>query len=318
VGTVRARTAAIGRAVGVLLGGCAVVAVGSGGAGATVTSPITSPITSTVVSTITSTVTSTVGAKAGTTEYDLALGDSLAAGGGSPDGKGYVVDLFDHEKSHDRHLVLENLSCDGASTTSMMEGPGCSYATGTQLGDAEAFLQAHRGQVAFVTIDIGANDIDGCAEGTAIDLACVSAGLNAVTTNTLKIIAGLEAAAGSTPIVGMSYYDPFLADWLTGPSGEGVADQSESIAEQLNTILRDDFGTTRTADVDGAFKTTDFSPGGHYDGTKVPVNVGRICAWTNMCTEGDFHADDAGHAQIAEAYEKVLGPLLAADGEGRR
>jgi lysophospholipase L1-like esterase len=203
-------------------------------------------------------------ATAKTPVYDLALGDSLAAGGGSPDGKGYVIDLFDHEKTRHRGLVLENLSCDGASTTSMMDGPGCSYTTGTQLGDAEAFLRAHVGHMAFVTIDIGANDIDTCADGTTIDTACLAAGLNAVTVNTPKIVSGLEAAAGSTPVVGMTYYDPFLADWLTGSSGRSLAEQSESIAEELNAILVQDFEAASTANVQGAFKTSDFSPGGHF------------------------------------------------------
>jgi hypothetical protein len=81
-----------------------------------------------------------------TTEYYLALGDSLAAGVGSPDGKGYVADLYKKEskKAKKEHvdLVLENLSCSGATTGSMINGPGCDYATGTQLGDADAFLEA--------------------------------------------------------------------------------------------------------------------------------------------------------------------------------
>ena len=55
--------------------------------------------------------------------------------------------------------------------------PGCDYATGTQLGDAEAFLAAHPGQTAFVTIDIGANDVDGCTSGTTINESCVENGL---------------------------------------------------------------------------------------------------------------------------------------------
>ena len=35
----------------------------------------------------------------------------------------------------------------------------CHYAAGSQLDAAVAFLQAHPGQVAFITIDIGANDL---------------------------------------------------------------------------------------------------------------------------------------------------------------
>jgi len=164
-------------------------------------------------------------AKAATTrtEYYLALGDSLAAGVGSPDGKGYVPDLFKKasKKSKKEHasLVLENLACSGATTGSMIDGPGCDYSTGTQLGDAEAFLEAHPGQTAFVTIDIGANDVDDCTSGTTINETCVTNGLNAVSTNLPVILSGLTSAGGTTPIVGMSYYDPFLAAWLLGAAG---------------------------------------------------------------------------------------------------
>jgi hypothetical protein len=35
-----------------------------------------------------------------------------------------------------------------------------------------------------------------------------------------------------------------------------------------------------------------------------------------MCSEQNIHANDTGHARIAKAFEKILGPLLAAD-EGR-
>ncbi len=60
---------------------------------------------------------------------------------------------------------------------------GCTFATGTQLGDAEQFLQAHRGQVTFLTIDIGANNLDGCFSLSGIDANCVTTGENQVATD---------------------------------------------------------------------------------------------------------------------------------------
>jgi lysophospholipase L1-like esterase len=252
-----------------------------------------------------------------TTEYYLALGDSLAAGVGSPDGKGYVPDLYKKasKKSKKEHgsLVLENLACSGATTGSMINGPGCDYASGTQLGDAEAFLAAHPGQVAFVTIDIGANDVDDCTSGTTINESCVENGLAAINSNLPVILSGLQSAGGTTPIVGMSYYDPFLAEWLLGGSGETLAKQSVGLLDDLNGILSSDYGAGETADVAGAFKSADFSPGGRYQGTKVPINVGLICRWTLMCSEENIHANDAGHARIAQAFAKIVLPLLAGD-----
>jgi lysophospholipase L1-like esterase len=198
----------------------------------------------------------------------------------------------------------------------MINGGGCPYATGTQLGDAEAFLAAHAGHVAFVTIDIGANDVDSCVSATGVDMTCFNNGMSAVTTNVPLILSGLASAGGSTPVVGMSYYDPFLAAWvLLGTSGQGIAHESETLADGLNSLLVGDFGSARTADVAGAFATSNFSLTAKYGGTTVPVNVARVCEWTHMCTSEDFHADDAGHAHIAKAFEKVLPPLLAS---GRR
>jgi lysophospholipase L1-like esterase len=297
------RAAAALVAVGTLLGTGAVV--GSGTAGASVRSGAR----------VTGTPT--------TTEYYLALGDSLAAGVGSPDGKGYVADIEKLEAKKEAkkgskksgkksvNLVLETLGCSGATTGSMIDGPGCT--TGTQLGDAEAFLEAHPGQVAFVTIDIGANDVDGCTEGTTINVTCVTDGLDAVTTNLPVILSGLRSAGGSTPIIGMSYYDPFLAAWLEGSSGQTLAKESVTLLDDLNGILASDYGAADTADVADAFKSSDFGKGGQYDGKKVPVNVGLICKWTLMCSEENIHANNAGHAVIAKAFEKILGPIVADD-----
>ena len=247
-------------------------------------------------------------------QYYVALGDSLGAGtGASTPSNDYVNLVYQHELANHPGLQLLNLSCGGATTGSVINGPGCSYSTGTQLGDAEAFLEAHPGQTAFMTIDIGANDVDGCTSGTTINQTCVTNGLEAISSNLPVILSGLESAGGTTPIVGMSYYDPFLAAWLLGGSGETLAEQSVGLLDDLNGILSSDYGSADTADVTGAFKSSDFSPGGRYEGVKVPVNVGLICHWTLMCSEENIHADDAGHAQIAQAFEKIVTPLLKSE-----
>src|SRR5580700_9691159 len=191
-----------------------------------------------------STSTQSTGTQSTGTQYYLALGDSLAAGVGSPDGKGYVADIYAKEHKVLSGLVLENLSCSGATTGSMLDGGGCSYTTGSQEGDAEAFLKAHPGQVAFITVDIGANDVDGCTDGTSVDTACVTAGLNTITKNLPLVLSGLTSAGGSTPILGMSYYDPFLAEWLLGSSGQSLARQSVALLDELNGILAGDFGAS--------------------------------------------------------------------------
>ena len=167
------------------------------------------------------------------TTYYLALGDSLSTGVGATSGQGYVDDVYATEKSIIPGLELENLGCAGDSSTRMIHGGLChNYTTGNQLGDAEAFLASHKGTVKFVTIDIGGDDINGCAPTNE---TCVQKGLQALTANMPIILGGLRAAGGNVPIVGMTYYDPWLALYLNGPSGEQAATSSLAVLHQLNS-----------------------------------------------------------------------------------
>src|SRR6266571_4224478 len=158
--------------------------------------------------------------------YYLSLGDSLAQGyqpiGGTrsstviPTGynQGYADQLFKLERDKYTQLQLVKLGCGGESTVSMLYGSQNSNVAascgspsfyeyqypdgGTQLAEAVALLDAHRGSVAFITIDIGANDLTG------------PSGIGPLLTNLPMILTDLRAAAGpGVPIVGMSYYDPF-------------------------------------------------------------------------------------------------------------
>jgi lysophospholipase L1-like esterase len=90
----------------------------------------------------------------------LALGDSLAAGVQSQPsvvGGGYANRLAVHMRTVDPGIQLKNIAVPGETTTSFVDG---------QLAEAEAFLQAHRGRVPFVTIDIGGNDVAAAAPVT--------------------------------------------------------------------------------------------------------------------------------------------------------
>ncbi len=245
--------------------------------------------------------------------YYLALGDSLAYGiGATTPASGYVNDIYLHEAQRIEGLQLVNLGCPGATTTSMLDGPGCS--SGTQLAAAQAFLEAHPGQVAFATIDIGANDIEGCQSGTTIDLTCADDAFSTIATNLPEILSGLTQMYPGLPIFGMNYYDPFLAVWLTGSAGPSAAEESETLLGQLNNTLSQAYGVDGlpTADVATAFASTDFNLTGTYDGLSLPQNVANICNWTLMCTEENIHANDTGHALIASAFEPLIDAAIAA------
>jgi lysophospholipase L1-like esterase len=245
------------------------------------------------------------------TSYYLALGDSLATGGGATPGHGYVNDVYAHEAAIIPGLQLENLGCAGDSTTEMIHGGLCASreVTGNQLGDAEAFLASHVGTVKFVTIDIGGDDVNGCAPGGVINNTCVQRGLQAVATNMQTILRGLRAAGGNVPIVGMVYYDPWLAFYLNGTSGQQTATTSLGLVHQLNSTLRAAYKQyqARIAPVTKDFETWDSAPTGSFNGQTLPQDVANICNWTHMCEANpNNHANDTGYTVLATAFDARL------------
>ena len=249
-------------------------------------------------------------AKAPAPHYYLALGDWLATGiGASSSANDYVNLVATHEATRYPNLQAVNLGCGGATTASMADGPGCSYTTGTQLGDAVAFLRAHQRQVAFVTIDIGADDIAACQSSSGTDPTCAAAAINQISTDLPEELAELKAAGPGVPIYGMNYYDPFLADWLTGTAGQTVATQSIAGTDQLNALLDQIYTAAgaSTADPSSLFETDDTDPIGTYDGATVPQDVATVCQWTDACTSpGSIQPDDQGYAELAAAFEQVI------------
>lgn len=117
------------------------------------------------------------------------------------------------------HLRLVKLGCGGESTATMITDSRCPYETGSQLGDAVEFLDQHPGEIAFITIDIGANDIFLECEG---DPSCF---IQQISTNLRTSSARSASMRGAgVPIVGMNYYGPDVAQWFDDPAaGEAAA-----------------------------------------------------------------------------------------------
>ncbi len=254
------------------------------------------------------------------TRYYLALGDSLSTGGGATPGNGYVNDVFASASRSIPNLTLVDLGCGGDSTARMIYGGLChNYATGTQLGDAEAFLAAHRNEVAFITIDVGGDDIVGCGLSGTTNPSCDQRALAQVQGNMSIILNGLRAAGGGVPIVGMTYYDPLLAFWLQGTTGQQAALQSVGTLLQFNdelTSAYQHFGAN-VANGQQAFDSTNFAMTGSFNGQAVPQNVADICSWTHMCESNpNIHANDTGHQLLALQFESQLGGLICLDPAG--
>jgi lysophospholipase L1-like esterase len=253
---------------------------------------------------------------AATPHYYVSLGDSLSrgylAGVGDTD-QGYADVLFARLKQKDPSLELVKLGCSGETTTTMIDGGKCTdrYPTGhSQLDAAEAFLREHPGQVTHLTLDIGANDVAGCAEGGSIDYACVANGTTSIATNLQTILDRLTAAGGRIPhAIGMNYYDPFLANWLGGSSGQLVATASVVLLLTINTIETVQYGLHgfRTADVQTAFHTADFGNKRTVAGYgSLPRNVADICEFTSMCSQTNIHPTPEGYRIIADAFAARL------------
>ena len=288
-------------------------------------------LTIAVVFSAVSSGTTTVASVQNTPVYYLSLGDSLSVGiqpnqsdlhrpfpfmgaggfGGARSPEGFSDQLAAIERQTIPTLHLVKLGCGGESTSSMIAGPAelpgqtehtvglCNYQYGSQLDDAVAFLERHSGQVAFVTISIGANDVIPC--GT--DLPCLTSALQTIQVNLANILARLRAAAGpGVPIAGMNYFSTAVVAWFANPA---LAQLIVNLTVQANNVLEGSYllAGSPVADVEAAFSTTDFSltPSG------VPLNVARICQWTWTCTPFEnAHPNAAGYAVIAQAFQQVL------------
>jgi lysophospholipase L1-like esterase len=267
------------------------------------------------------------GQPGGQYDYYLALGDSLAwgyqpdsAGNGVKSGHGYADDLAAYLREHgNRDLKYVNLSCPGETTGTLLNG-GCPDLAGSgqsysvQEDAAVAFLEAHPHARILVTLDIGANNVDQCLTSSgSIDATCVAAGVATAGTQLPEILGKLKAAAGRhVSFVGMNLYDPFLAEWLTGSSGQTLAEESVALSTAFNGVLGADYALfgVPVADVSDAFQTADFTDTTSLGGTTVPVNVANICAWTWMCFPSpigpNIHANNVGYEVIATTFETVL------------
>jgi len=238
--------------------------------------------------------------------YYVSLGDSLAQSFQPPFdfSHGYAEQLYATLKEQDPTLKLVKLGCGGETTESMIrpylpfEGRGarffCNYPHGSQLAEAVNFLSAHRQFVSLVTIDIGANDnFQFGADAPAI----ISANLPAILT-------ALRGAAGpDVPIVGMNYYDPFLAVvWFQTHSLAALQIEVASIVG-FNNLLEGIYHAAGdpVADVESAFSVTNTTLVGG-----VPFNVIRECQWTWICDVGDIHANTTGYGVIAQAFEAAV------------
>jgi hypothetical protein len=250
--------------------------------------------------------------------FYLSMGDSLSRGV-QPDAsgqsiitdQGYADDLFQLERANIPRLQEKLLGCPGETTGTMIDGGTCTYGLGSQLNQAVYFLRHHRKNTVFVTLDIGANNVDGCITNGQVDMTCINDGLSAIKSDLPVILSRLNAAGPNAAIqmVGMRYYDPYLAFYLDGPDGQTLASKSLLLTNVINTDLQNAYLADhwKVANVSFAMQTNDTTdmvdlpPFG-----QVPVDVANICNDTWMCAAPpvgpNIHANVTGYQLIAQVF----------------
>jgi lysophospholipase L1-like esterase len=254
--------------------------------------------------------------KKGKRVYYLSLGTSLAAGvQADPTNKGasIVTDVsypgFIAERLSEaipglRHV---NLGCPGETSDTFIDGGICQYKRESQLDQAIKFLRHHRRSTALITLDMGANDILDCVDGTDIDLACFAQVNQNLVANMITILKKLRWAAGPrVPIVAMNYYNPLAVFWFNNPDDPVLAEQTNFLQSLINASLEGVYAGFHVpvADVAGAFMSGDLET--DIIGEPIPDSLDLLCAWTWMCAFQNIHPNEFGYGIIAEEFLDIL------------
>jgi lysophospholipase L1-like esterase len=259
----------------------------------------------------------------------VSLGDSYAmgyqptgVGKGRATRQGFAHQLPGLARRRGWPLKLVNFGCGGATTTSIIRRgcvplarslDGAPYGGRTQLQAAERFIRRNRRRVGLITVSIGGNDVTACARGAADPVACVAQAVRGIRTNVTAVVRRLRRAAGPrVRIVGITYPDVILGQWLTGQQADQDLARLSVVAFRslINPALKESYAKGRGRFVDvtaasGAYgsldQTTTLAPYG-----TVPVPVARVCELTWFCRFRDIHARTSGYRLIAELIAATL------------
>jgi lysophospholipase L1-like esterase len=266
--------------------------------------------------------------------YYLALGDSLAFGYQPTDvfSKGYADDWFNTTLKLHGTKYLINLSCNGETTTTFIQG-GCVYPfhkipyRTNQLQRALQFIKNHHGQVSPVSVDIGANDVvagldaSTCSITNTQAMSNIEATFNANYTSILTQLKKALSADGTlngTPtgdLFTMNYYNPYQNQCAGNP-------QVFQLFKQFNADLAADAAAVGVpmADVYTAFGGDGDLPNnmnshitGTPDGSCPSNNWITSSSYTWICTNfnslpgSNIHPTALGYQKIANAFEMIAG-----------
>lgn len=261
-------------------------------------------------------------------QYYVSLGDSYATGfqpsvvnqaAGTRNGFAYQVRRLAKPRGYRFKLV--NFGCGGETAVSLLRrtgscaGPapgGPDYTGRTQIAAAERFLRRHRGKVGLITVSIGGNDVTMCAR-EADPIPCVTAAIDAIRTNVTAIAERLRKAAGrKVPIVGTTYPDVILGQWVGPNPNLDLAKLSVVAFKQLvNPELAKAYTAAGGELVDvtaatGAYGSLEETTSRLSTYGTIPLPVAKVCEYTYYCDFRDIHARTSGYELIAKLIVKTL------------
>jgi len=281
---------------------------------------------------VTASAASAAPAPADAPTYYLSLGDSLAYGfqgqlfadqlaSGSYDPAAFVgyTDYLTHRLSRLTHgpVTGVNYGCPGETTSSFLSG--CAFTAGgapaswlhdpytsSQLAAATAFLSAHRGQVAAVTLSLGSNDLrapltsclrtPGCQLSTAVPQA-----VTGIITRLAGIAKAVEAADPGVPLVIANIYNPEVDDPALPAA---LRPTTDALVASINTQLA---GFVGALDRAGLPVTLSDSYGAINGGIPGRDSAQAVCVLTNMCTPlHDIHPTTAGYTSLSRSFLAAL------------
>ena len=259
-------------------------------------------------------------ARAGTgTPVYVAVGDSLSVGfqpGRGRTDHGYVDDLLGRARRTIPTLSVRKFGCPGETTRAMITGvdSGCSYAHGSQLDAAVAFLTNHSSDVAFITINIGVNDMLGrCMDFHTgiLHRGCVVEMRPVLRHRLIHIIDALRAgrrAGRPDPRDDLSRPVPGLLGLV--PHGRTLAKIAARGWRPFNRGLKNAYKDSGAvvANVARTFRVNDFQDTALVPGRgRLPLNVARTCLWTWFCTPRFFETPIRTGPATRRSDERSLG-----------
>jgi lysophospholipase L1-like esterase len=260
-------------------------------------------------------------------KYYVSLGDSYATGyqptavgQGANTRNGFAYQIPKLARARGYRFKLVNFGCGGETTVSLLQrtaecgglGPGGEdYAGRTQIAAAERFLRKHRGKVGLITVSIGGNDVTMCAR-EADPIPCVAAAVESIRENVTTIAERLRKAGGKkVRIVGTTYPDVILGQWVGENPNQGLAEASVAAFRQLiNPELKKAYKAAGGKFVDvtaatGAYIPLDQTTTDPVYGV-IPVAVAKACELSYYCEFRDIHARTSGYKVIADLVVKTL------------